>query len=201
VRAAALIGLLALTLAAFADARPSSTVLDQTLICTPELRDVDVMASPRGGAAFATAQTESSGFLGVGTGRVSHLGGLVVVRARAEKSSIASTHGPQGVYGRAGKCFLSRKPVPLLQAGLAGPPVAWAKSYGCTVRGRVIVRVRAVLASRASWRRVDESFFGVRANVVSAKLAVRSEKTGKPLAFSTLDSAGKTKLWVASRCS
>jgi hypothetical protein len=36
---------------------------------------------------------------------------------------------------------------------------------------------------------------------VSAELAVRSERSGKPLGFGTLGSAGKTKLWSASTCS
>jgi hypothetical protein len=200
VRAAALVGLLALALAAFAQARTSTTVLDQTLICATEQGDVDVMASPRGDLAFATARTESSGYLGVGSGQVNQLNGLVVVRARAEKSTVGSAHAPQGVYGRAGKCFLSRKTVPLKATGLPGPPVQWAKSYDCTVRGRLIVRVRAVLASGASWRRIDKFYFGARANVVSAELAIRSERTGKPLGFGTLSSAGKTRLWIAGSC-
>jgi hypothetical protein len=200
VRVAALLAVLGLTLAAFAQARTSTTVLDKTLICTTQYGDVDVMASPKGEQAFATAQMVSSGFLGVGSGEVNQLTGLVVVRARAEKSTIASAHGPQGVYGRAGKCFLSRKTVPLGATGLPGPPVQWGNSYGCTVRGRVIVRVRAVLASKASWRRTDTAYFGAKANVVSAELAVRSERTGKPFGFGTLSSTGKTKLWTAGGC-
>jgi len=200
VKAAAVIGVLALTLAALAQARTSTTVLDQTLICTPQYGNVDVMDSPKGDQAFATAQMESSGFLGVGSGEVNQLNSLVAVRARAEQSGIASAHGPQGVYGRAGRCFLSKKPVALTSSGLPGPPVAWAKSYGCTVRGRVVVRVRAVLATSAFWRRVDERYFGARANVVSAQFAVRSEKSGKPLGFGTLSSAGGTKLWTAGSC-
>jgi hypothetical protein len=56
------------------------------------------------------------------------------------------------VYARAGKCFLSRKRIPLEPTGLPGPPVAWMKSYTCTVTGRLVIRVRAVLATRAVWR-------------------------------------------------
>ena len=199
-KAAAVVGILALVLAALAEARPATVVLDRTLVCTPEHGDVDVMASPRGGLAFSTAMMESSGYLAVGTGQVDQLSGLVVVRARPEKSRIGSAQGPQGVYGRAGRCFLSRKRIPLESSGLAGPPVEWTKSYGCTVPGRVIVRVRAVLALAAPWRRVSETYFGSRANVVSAKLAARSERTGKPLAYGTLGPAGKTKLWSAASC-
>jgi hypothetical protein len=199
-KAAAVAGLLALALAAYAQAGRTTVVLDRTLICTPEYGNVDVMASPRGGPAFSTAQMESSGYLAVGSGQVDQLSGLVVVRARAEKSRIGTAQGPQGVYGRAGRCFLSKKKIPLESKGLVGPPVAWAKSYGCSVPGRVIVRVRAVLASGATWRRANDSYFGARANVVSAQLAARSERTGKPLAYSTLGPAGKTKLWSAQSC-
>jgi hypothetical protein len=199
-KAAALIGLVALALAAYAEARPATVVLDRTLVCTTQYGDVDVMASPKGSQAFATAQMESSGFVGVGSGQVDQLNSLVTVRARAERSEIASARAPQGVYARAGRCFLSRKTVPLTSKGLPSPPVAWEKSYSCTVRGRVVVRVRAVLATAASWRRIDTSYFGAKANVVSAALAVRSERTGKPLGYGTLSSAGKTKLWVAGSC-
>jgi hypothetical protein len=200
VKAAAVAGLLALSLAAYAQARPATVVLDRTLICTPEFGNVDVMASPRGAEAFSTAQMESSGYLAVGSGQVDQLNGLVVVRARAEKSRIGSSAGAQGVYGRAGRCFLSKKKIPLESKGLVGPPVEWAKSYGCSVPGRVIVRVRAVLATGAAWRRAGESYFGAKANVVSAQLAARSERSGKPLAYSTLGPRGKTKLWSAQSC-
>ena len=199
-RAAAVAGLLALALAAYAQARPATVVLDRTLICTPEHENVDVMASPRGGLAFSTAQMESSGYLAVGTGQVDQLNGLVVVRARAEKSRIGTAQGPQGVYGRAGRCFLSKKKIPLESKGLVGPPIEWTKSYACSFPGRVIVRVRAVLATGATWRRANESYFGARANVVSAQLAARSERTGKPIVYSTLGPRGKTKLWSAQRC-
>jgi hypothetical protein len=201
VKAAALTAILALTLAAFAQARTSTSVLDHTFVCTTEYGDVNVLASPKGDQAFATAQMVSSGYLGVGSGQIDQLHGLVVVRARAEKSGFAAAHAPQGVYAQAGKCFLSRKTVPLKASGLAGPPVQWAKKYDCSVRGRLLVRVRAVLATSRPWRRVDTNYFGAKTNVVSATLAVRSERTGKPLGFGTLSSAGKTKLWAASSCS
>jgi hypothetical protein len=125
----------------------------------------------------------------------------VHVRARREKSDAGAAAVPEGVYAGAGRCFLSRKSVPLTSRGLAGPPVVWRKDYTCTLRGRLVVRVRAVVASAASWRRIDDDFFGVKTNVSTAQLAVRSERTGKQVAFGTLDAAGRTKLWVASGCS
>jgi hypothetical protein len=200
VKAAAVAGLLALALAAYAQARPATVVLDRTFVCSPQFGDVDVMASPRGDVAFSSGSMQSSGYLAVGSGQAYEQDGLVLVRARAEKSPVSSEQGPQGVYSRAGRCFLSKRTIPLDSKGLAGPPVRWSKSYGCSVRGRVIVRVRAVLAAGAGWRRANDSFFGARANVVSAQLAARSERSGKPLAFETLGPDGKTRLWSAASC-
>ncbi|SRR6266508_1833997 len=198
---AALIGTAALAIAAgTAPAQPAVQILDRTFVCTTEYDSAKVMASPKGDLAFATARTTSSGYLGVGSGAVSALSGLVYVRARAELGFSQRAPWPQGVYARAGKCFLSRKTAPLSSTGLVGPPVLWAKSYDCIVRGRLVVRVRAVLSQAATWRRIDDAYFGARTNVVSAQLAVRSEKTGKPVGYATLDSGGKTKLWVKSGC-
>lgn len=183
-------------------ATAQASVLDRTLVCSTERGDVDVIASPRGDAAYATARTISSGYLGLNTGFIGGRANLVHVRARLEKSAISNVAAqPQGVYAGAGRCFLSRKSVPLTSKGLVGPPVVWAKDYTCTVRGRLVVRVRAELPSSSSWRRIDSDFFGVRTNVTKASLAVRSERTGKQLAFGTMDAAGKTKLWVAPGCS
>ena len=179
----------------------NTATLDRTFVCRTEFDDLDVMASPRGDYAFSTARTISSGFLGLTTGSSGALANLVHVRARREKSDAGAAVVPEGVYAGGGRCFLSRKTVPLTSKGLAGPPVVWMKDYTCTVRGRLVVRVRAVVASAANWRRIDDDFFGVRTTVSSAQVAVRSERTGRPVAFGTLDSAGRTKLWVASGCS
>lgn len=178
-----------------------ASVLDKTLVCSTERGDVDVIASPRGDAAYATARTVSSGYLGLNSGYVGGRANLAFVRARLEQSDLANVAAQApGVYAGAGRCFLSRKSVPLSSRGLVRPPVLWAKDYTCTVRGRLVVRVRSEIASGSSWRRVDGDFFGVRSNVTTASLAVRSEKTGKQIAFGTMDAAGRTKLWVARGC-
>jgi len=180
-------------------AATSQATLDRTFVCSTEHSDLDVMASPRGDYAFATARTVSSGFLGLTTGSSGARANLVHVRARREKSDVGAAAVPEGVYAGAGRCFLSRKTVALTSRGLAGPPVVWRKDYTCTVRGRLVVRVRAEVAA-TGWRRTDPDFFGVRTSVTKATLAVRSERTGKPIAFGTMDTAGRTKLWVARGC-
>jgi hypothetical protein len=192
--------MIALVASALLAATAQAVVLDKTFVCSTQYQDVDVMASPRGDRAFATARTVSSGYLGLNTGFIGNRANLVHVRARREKSDAGAAAQPEGVYAGVGRCFLSRKSVPLSSKGLVGPPVEWAKDYTCTVGGRLVVRVRAEIPSSGGWRRTDANFFGVRTNVTKASLAVRSEKTGKQLAFMTMDAAGKTKLWVAPGC-
>ena len=125
---------------------------------------------------------------------------LVAVRTRPTQR-FGSNHYRAGVYANTARCRLSRAAVPLSARGLPTPPVVWAKVVDCRVRGRVLVRVRAELASPSAWRPVGAPYAGAVGNVATAQLAVRSEKTGKPIAFTTLGAGGKTKLWTAASCS
>lgn len=70
----------------------------------------------------------------------------------------------------------------------------------CKVRGRVLVHVRAELVSPSAWRPVGAPYAGAVGNVATAEVAVRNEKTGKPIAFTTLGTSGKTKLWTSAAC-
>jgi hypothetical protein len=45
------------------------------------------------------------------------------------------------------------------------------------------------------------TYDGARRQVVEAAVAVRSERTGKPVAFVELGRAGKTRLWTSPGCS
>lgn len=74
------------------------------------------------------------------------------------------------------------------------------KETNCPIRGRILVRVRAVLQSPALWQGADRSYVGVRRNVVEAKIAVKSERTRKPISLIQLDRAGETRLWLSSDC-
>jgi hypothetical protein len=64
----------------------------------------------------------------------------------------------------------------------------------------VLVRVRAVLQSSASWRRVQRWYAGVQANVVEATLAVRSARGRRTVVLMQLERSGKALLWKARSC-
>ena len=106
-----------------------------------------------------------------------------------------------GVYARTGAgCATTRAAVPLTAAGLPGPPVQWPAVAKCRVRGRVLVRVRAVIQSAGVWQRVNPTYTGARGNVVEATVAVRSQVDGRPLALVKVDRQSRTRLWSSARC-
>jgi hypothetical protein len=188
-----------------AGTRAAARIVDRTFRCTP-VRAVgghgsfDIDAVPVGETDSFTRnprQGESPGFIGVRTGPWVLGSELVAVRARSWLRFPPSP-SPPGVYARVGRCATVRVSVPLSPRGLPGPPVQWAEKASCTSRGRVLVRVRAVLQSAASWRRANRSYDGARRNVVEAALAIRIENGRRPIAFAELGPAGKTRLWTSS---
>lgn len=190
-----------------ASASPAAPrVIDRTFGCTPvpldaNLRTVDVSAVPiRAGEPFVPFQAPSPGFIGVASGGWEPGSELVSIRARGWQR-FTSTYSAEGVYASIKRCAPSRISVPLSPRGLPGPPIQWAKQATCLGRGRVIVRVRAILQLPVSWQPlISTSYDGARSKVVEAALAIRSERTGKPIAYMELDRDGKTKLWYSPRC-
>lgn len=179
----------------------ASRIVDRTFACTPiaygGVRDLDLWASPpRTDPWIITA------YLVARTGTTLPETDLVFVRASAQGKIGWTTPypGPAGMYANARRCAPSRANVPLSSNGLPGPPAGWFSEATCSLRGRVLVRVRAVLAAPAEWRRADKTFLGAQKRVVEASLAIRSERTGEPLAFMQVDKVGKTRLWTSSRC-
>jgi hypothetical protein len=180
-------------------------VIDRTFGCIPSaltgnVRATDVTAVPRGSVEpNDTMAPRSPGFVGVATGGREAGSELVSVRARRWQR-FGNTYSPAGLYVNRG-CSASRIPVPLSRKGLGGMPTRWMESVTCLGRGRVIIRVRAQFASGDPWRElVTSRFDGASGNVVTASLAVRSERTGKPLAYMELAKDGTTKLWHAPSC-
>ena len=179
---------------------PSRTV-DRTFACTPLLagggRELDLWASPP-----RTDPWTIPAYLVARTGTTLPSEDLVYVRARTQ-GKIGWTSpfsGPGGVYAHSRRCSPARASVALSSKGLPGTPTGWYSPVSCTLRGRVLVRVRALLSAPAGWGRAGPLFQGARKDVLEASLAIRSERTGEPLAFMTLNRAGETRLWSSSRC-
>lgn len=187
--------------------RVTARVIDRTLVCTldaplGDVRDLDVLAMPPLEDRFRNFHVPA--FIGVSSGRV--ISDPVADRAnrvfvRARPFGFAGRTVPAGVYASTRSCSRTRDSVPLSSRGLPGPPVEFQQKAECGIRGRVAVRVRAVLQSPAAWRPRGSGYAGARANVVEAALAVRSARTRKPLAFMQLGPAGKTRFWASPGCS
>lgn len=106
------------------------------------------------------------------------------------------TFGTIGINGRA--CNPSSAKVPLSPAGLRGGAAdRLGSELTCEVPRRVLIRVRAVLGTRASLRGKELETVHVPAR--EAKIAARTV-TGKPLAFATVTESGKATLFAAKGC-
>ena len=189
-----------LALAAGASAGTSANVIDKTFVCTPlatfgGLRDLDINAAP----PYKDAQTNVPATIYVKSGPYSPTEQLVAVRARPAQR-FGGNQYRAGVYAHRFRCAATGRSVPLSAKGLPGPPIVWQKEVDCQVRGRILVHVRAELESPSAWRSVGAPYAGAVGNVASAQMAVRSEKTGKPIAYATLGVGGKTKLWTGAAC-
>jgi hypothetical protein len=182
-------------------------VVDRTFRCTlaplyPGVRELEIATSPRGSQGSGGASSDvSTGYVSVGSGPgASSFDDLVFVRSRLEER-VAGPAWQPGVYVDVRRCVRTRATVPLSVKGLPGPPVRFDTQADCELRGRILVRFRALLEAATPWGRAAQPYFGVRRNVVQATLAVRSERTRRPVARLDLDAAGKTRLWVSSSCS
>ena len=189
-----------LALVAAASAGTSAQVIDRTLVCTPfatsgGLRDLDVNSAP----PYRDATTRVPAEIFLRSGPYSPSEQLVAIRARAQ-TRFGDNPFRAGVYAHTARCSVTSATIPLSARGLPGPPVVWQKEVDCSVRGRVLVRVRARFESPTAWRPAGTPYAGAVGNVADAELAVRSEKTGKPIAFATLSGGTKTKLWSAAAC-
>ena len=106
------------------------------------------------------------------------------------------TFGTIGISGRA--CNPSRAAVLLTAAGLRGGGAApLGSELKCDAPRRVLVRLRAVLVSRASLH--GREFESIHIPVREAKLAVRTPAS-KPLSFATVSETGKATLFTAKGC-
>jgi hypothetical protein len=184
----------------------ASRVVDRTFRCTPAVlyagvRQLDVTTSPRGSlGAGGRSDDVSPGYISVGSGAARGVfDDLVFARSRTEVRHAAIPF-PPGVYVDARRCVRVRVVLPLSSKGLPGPPVRFSTEADCELRGRVLLRVRAQLEAPAAWQPATPPWAGARRDVVEATIAVRSERTRRPLALLALDRGGETRLWTASHC-
>lgn len=179
-------------------------IVDRTFVCKPiaygGVGDLDLEAAPPLRSSFG----DRSAHLIVRTGTTLPDEDLVFVRSsvQARLGTTSPFPGPAGVFAHARRCTTTRSQIELSSKGLPGPPTPFATDLACSLRGRVLVRVRARLAGSAVWRPAYEPFLvGVRGRVEDARLAVRAMRGGAPLAYMTVDRAGLTKVWSSSSCS
>jgi hypothetical protein len=207
-RALLLVACVVAATAAGAGEAASSRIVDRTFRCTLAplyggLRELNIAAKPRGSLGNGGSSMDvSPGYISLGSGPgTGAFDDLVFARSRLEERIVApSAPWRPGVYADARRCAPARVSVPLAAKGLPSPPVKFGTDADCEIRGRVLVRVRAVLEASTSWRPADRPYVGARRNVVEAKIAVRSERTRRPIGLLELNRAGVTRLWVASHC-
>src|SRR5918996_495207 len=78
----------------------------------------------------------------------------------------------------------------------------WREIQACRTPQRVVVRLRATLRSPGAWGVFGErrELRGIRRNVVTASVAVRTWPGRKPLSFATIDERGIARLWTSYDC-
>jgi hypothetical protein len=157
------------------------------------------VVSPRGARDILGGRFISSGYARLTSGSHGDPLSDLVVAARPGLRS-PNTRFLGAVYARSRRCVASRAAVPLALAGLPGPPTTFMSQSECFPDGRVLVRVRGVLAAPATWRRLDGAFAGVRGRLLEAEIALRDQRTRRPLVFIRIGRTGKTKLWSSSGC-
>jgi hypothetical protein len=181
-------------------------IVDRTFRCTSAVlyggvRELDVVAKPRGTHGRSPyARDLSTGYISVSAGPLLGEGSDLVYASSRLEQRTQNSPLPPGVYANVRRCLRTRISMPLSRKGLPGPAVKFDKAIGCTTRGQILVRVRAVMATATSWRGAKPPYFGAPANVVEAKIAVRSEPTRRLIALLELGPTGETRIWASSAC-
>jgi len=190
---------LLIAVAASAESTARFTVVDRTLLCAAALdpfgaRAIDVGTSPH---VDSINQPNSPARAAVMSGR-SPTFALVVVEDRP-------------AYGRGGgiwthrtRCRLAGTRIPLSARSLPGPAVRWAMGGTCEGVGRrVLVRIRARFEAPTTWvtlREGGQSFLRAQGALVEGAVAVRTERTRRPLAFMAMNDKGETRLFASPSC-
>jgi hypothetical protein len=109
----------------------------------------------------------------------------------------AKVHGTLALNQKA--CGPASARIQLTARGLDGGPAGQlGVEYDCAAPRRVLIRLRATLATRAPFYR-ERHFLKTKATLQSAYLAIRTQ-AGKPLAFAAVSQSGKARLFTAPNC-
>jgi hypothetical protein len=180
-----------------------SRMVDRTFACNPLYGEADLVVSPRGSQEVQGARFVSAGYARLSSGSGIDPRSDLAAFARPGLRT-AGARFPAAVYVNVRRCREVRRPIALSRRGLPSPPTAFRTEAECFVDGRVVVRVRAVLARPAPWRRLRGQYRGIYAGVagrvIEAELAVRAQRGGRPLAFVRMSASGKTRLWSSYDC-
>ena len=175
--------------------------IDRTFRCVPVtlggLRSFDVHVIPHG-TKEQYLQEPSPGFAGISSGPWAPRSELVSIRARAWQRYRATRSAP-GVYASTRRCVSSSTSVAL---SATGPPRAAGsmERAGDMLDGRSRTRASPRCPGVECALAAGGPYVGARSNVVEAALAMRSGRTGKPIAYIELDRSGKTTFWHSSHC-
>jgi hypothetical protein len=191
-------------------------VVDRTVSCAPVLlggvRQVDTLAragSGRSGSswdkpALASVRTSISGAAAtaVDDNLVWVAAGLPSASATVVSTLVGFTF-PFRSWGTVAVnrtvCRTSPKRIPLTRKGLTGGAVGvFDDQWDCAVGRRVLVRVRAVVESRARLR-TFRGFLRTNVPVRSAKLVVATS-AGRTLSYAEVFESGKSLLYTAPGC-
>ena len=192
-----------------ADVEATTAVLDRTYTCSIPLHggiyQLENRAHPGSRSSGSWTKLAYAGLrAGVFSGGTGNLLAWISAGKPTKTTTVdqefwtfdVRTFGTVGIRGNL--CNPTNAAVPLTPAGLRGGPAApLGDELKCDVPRRVLVRLRAVLPSRASLHGTE--FESVHAPVREAKLAVRT-LSGKPLSYATVSQSGKATLFTARGC-
>jgi hypothetical protein len=93
----------------------------------------------------------------------------------------------------------------LSRTELPGPSSPDSSQSACSVPGRVLIRVRALLGRPAIWVRtrvegLNTPLLGLKTNVVEASVAVRTAPAHKPIALIRLTRTEPPRFYIAAHC-
>jgi hypothetical protein len=211
---AGLLGCLVLASSLPVGAEPGATVVDRTVECRTLLNGGIYEIEARGHSGIRESSTEwkalpfavvTSGSTGSAETQLDNAfvwitAGRPNTRTWLEESffpTLAHANGTLAI--KLGRCRSTRAKVPLSRRGLNGGVAGQlGETFDCTAPRNVLVHVRATLESSAALRTHD-GFLRTATPVKEAAFAVRT-RSGKPLAYASVASSGKTQLLTGRGC-